>query len=115
MKKAAVYAIAAIAKQPVPPEVMAAYDVCNLEFGREYILPKPFDPRLLLEVSPAVALAAIESGVARKLITDWDKYRDYLKRLVDYDGKHNERLKAIARHEIRCRRKRNPTVSRKSE
>lgn len=105
MKISAVYAIAGLAKQPVPPEVEAAYDVCELKFGRDYILPKPFDPRLLFNVSPAVAKAAIESGVAKKPIDDWDKYQQYLKKLVNYDGKRKERMAAIARHEVICRRR----------
>lgn len=103
MKIAAVYAIAALAKQPVPPEVEVAYGVCDIQFGRNYILPKPLDPRLLYEVSPAVAKAAMESGVARKPITDWDHYDRYLKKLVDYDGKHQERLEALVKHQIICR------------
>lgn len=106
MKIAAVYAIAALAKLPVPPEVELAYHTCNLHFGRDYILPKPFDSRLLFTVSPAVAKAAMESGVAKRPITDWEKYDAYLKKLVDYDGKHNERMAAIARHELICRRRR---------
>lgn len=112
MKIAAVYAIAGLAKEPVPAEVEAAYDICDLRFGRDYILPKPFDPRLLFKVSPAVAMAAMDSGVAKKPIGDWDKYEAFLKKLVDYDGKHKERLKAIAAHEIKCRRQRRVTASR---
>lgn len=115
MKIAAVYAIAGLAKDPVPVEVEAAYDVCHLEFGREYILPKPFDPRLLFKVSPAVAKAAMESGMARKPIEDWEKYEAFLKKLVDYDGKHKDRMKAIAAHEIKCRRARRLIVSRTKE
>lgn len=105
MKIAAVYAIASLAKLPVPPEVEVAYDKCNITFGRDYILPKPLDPRLLFIVSPAVAKAAMESGVARKAIRDWEDYDKYLKNLVDYDGKHHERLAAISKHEIICRKK----------
>lgn len=105
MKLAAVHAIAAIAKLPVPPEVEAAYDECDISFGRNYILPKPMDPRLLFHVSPAVAKAAMESGVARNNIKDWDQYQDYLKKLVNYDGKQQERLAAIAKHQIICRRR----------
>lgn len=105
MKIAAVYAIAALAKEPVPPEVEVAYETCDITFGRNYILPKPFDPRLLFNVSPAVAQAAMDSGVARRPIGDWDKYQDYLKKLVDYDGKRMERLAAVAKHELLCRRR----------
>lgn len=112
MKIAAVYAIANLAKEPVPPEVEAAYDQCEIKFGREYILPKPFDSRLLFQVSPAVARAAMESGIAQRPIKDWDHYQKYLKKLVDYDGKQNERMAAISRHEIICRRRSNSSKSR---
>ena len=78
MKLAAVRAIAGLAKQPVPDVVNAAYHVNNLTFGRDYFIPKPVDPRLITEVSMAVARAAMESGVARKQITDWDEYRNHL-------------------------------------
>lgn len=111
MKIAAVYAIAALAKEPVPAEVEAAYDVCDLKFGRDYILPKPLDPRLLFEVAPAVARAAMDSGVSKRPIKDWKHYQVYLKKLVDYDGKQEERLKAIARHEILCRRRSKETTT----
>lgn len=79
MKIAAVYAIAALAERPVPEEVLKAYKVKSLEFGKDYILPKALDPRLLFEVSPAVAKAAIDSGVADAPITDWDKYQEKLR------------------------------------
>lgn len=78
MKMAAVKALAELAKQPVPEQVNIAYGETRLTFGREYIIPKPFDPRLIAEIPPAVARAAIESGVARAPITDWDKYREDL-------------------------------------
>ena len=104
MKIAAVYAIASLAKLPVPPEVEVAYGQCNITFGREYILPKPLDPRLLYTVSPAVAKAAMESGVSKKPITDWNHYDEYLKKLVNYDGKHHERMEALVRHELLCRK-----------
>ena len=78
MKKAAVYAIASLAKMDVPEDVNAAYNEKNLMFGKEYIIPKPLDPRLITVVSPAVAKAAMASGVAKNPITDWDKYRDEL-------------------------------------
>lgn len=87
MKIAAVHALAALAKQPVPEEVNQAYDTSNLKFGPDYIIPKPTDPRLITEVSVAVAKAAIASGVARKEIADWDKYKEDLrKRLGKDDG-----------------------------
>ncbi|MVZ61682.1 NADP-dependent malic enzyme [Sphingobacterium humi] len=78
MKIAAVKAIADLAKQPVPEEVNIAYNANNLRFGTEYVIPKPTDPRLITEVSIAVAKAAIESGIARKVIEDWDAYREEL-------------------------------------
>lgn len=78
MKLAAVHAIADLAKEPVPEAVILAYNVKNLQFGREYFIPKPFDNRLITKVSSAVAKAAIESGVARKTITDFDEYENQL-------------------------------------
>lgn len=105
MKLAAVYAIASLAKLPVPEEVEVAYSQCDMKFGREYILPKPLDPRLLFTVSPAVAKAAMESGVARRPITDWTKYEAFLKGLVHFEDKAKERLEILARHEILCRRR----------
>ena len=87
MKLAAVRAIAALAKEPVPSVVNAAYGMSHLRYGREYILPKPMDPRLLLEVAPAVAKAAAESGVARKPIDDYDQYRGSLQKLMGFDNK----------------------------
>jgi len=78
MKLAAAYALADLAKEPVPDEVARAYNVDKLEFGREYIIPKPLDLRLISRVASAVAKAAIDSGVARKEITDWDAYKKYL-------------------------------------
>ncbi len=74
MKTAAVNALARLAKEPVPDSVKAAYGGIDLQFGREYIIPKPFDPRVITWVAPAVARAAIESGTARVQIEDWDKY-----------------------------------------
>ncbi|MDP4292588.1 MAG: phosphate acyltransferase, partial [Bacteroidota bacterium] len=74
MKLAAVYALAELAKAPVPEEVNLAYNITNIKFGKDYIIPKPSDPRLITHIAPAVAKAAIQTGVARKLITDWDAY-----------------------------------------
>jgi malate dehydrogenase (oxaloacetate-decarboxylating)(NADP+) len=86
MKLAAVYALAALAKEAVPEQVNMAYKVHNLTFGREYIIPKPIDPRLITHVAPAVAKAAIETGVARKIITDWRAYEiELMKRMGLYD------------------------------
>ncbi|GAA4923451.1 NADP-dependent malic enzyme [Mucilaginibacter defluvii] len=79
MKIAAVHAIAEMAKKPVPEEVNLAYNLTNLKFGKDYIIPKPMDQRLITEVSAAVAKAAIESGVARAVITDWDAYAEELR------------------------------------
>ncbi len=78
MKLAAVHALADLAKTPVPEQVNIVYDEINLTFGKHYIIPKPFDPRLIYEIPPAIAKAAMDSGVASKPITDWDKYRDEL-------------------------------------
>lgn len=84
MKMAAVKALADLTKEPVPEQVNIAYGETRFTFGREYIIPKPFDPRLIATVPPAVARAAMESGVAQEPIEDWDKYRDeLLERLGD--------------------------------
>jgi malate dehydrogenase (oxaloacetate-decarboxylating)(NADP+) len=82
MQVAASKALAELAKEPVPDEVAKAYNVDKLEFGREYLIPKPLDPRLIYKVAPAVAKAAIDTGVARTPITDWDEYNEYLKKLM---------------------------------
>ena len=87
MKLAAVHAIAELAKEPVPEVVNAAYKLKRITFGKEYILPKPLDPRLLTSVSCAVAKAAIESGVSRKTITDWEGYANHLREMMGYDNK----------------------------
>lgn len=83
MKLAAARALAALAQEPVPTMVLRAYAVEKLEFGREYLIPKPLDPRLLCTVAPAVARAAIETGVARKPIADWDAYTEHLRKLTE--------------------------------
>ena len=85
MKIAAVKAIAELAKKSVPEAVNMAYNQKNIKFGKDYIIPKPMDTRLLTNVSLAVARAAIESGVARKVITDWDAYEEQLKRRMGGD------------------------------
>lgn len=87
MKLAAVYAIAELAKEPVPDVVNAAYKLKRTTFGRNYILPKALDPRLLTRVSCAVAKAAIESGVSRRTITDWEGYANHLREMMGYDNK----------------------------
>ncbi len=78
MKVAATLAIARLTKEPVPEEIAAAYNTSEISFGRDYIIPKPLDSRLLYMVAPAVAKAAIDSGVARKTITNWDGYIEQL-------------------------------------
>ena len=78
MKMAAVRALAELTKEPVPEQVNITYDITRLTFGREYIIPKPFDPRLITRIPPAVAKAAMDSGVARAPIEDWDKYEEEL-------------------------------------
>jgi malate dehydrogenase (oxaloacetate-decarboxylating)(NADP+) len=83
MKIAAVRAIAALAREAVPPSVARAYGGRSFSFGRDYIIPKPFDPRVLGHVAPAVARAAMESGVARQPIHDFDAYRQKLERMMD--------------------------------
>jgi len=97
MKLGAVYAIAELAKQPVPDVVNAAYEVNNLAFGREYFIPKPVDQRLITEVSVAVAKAAISSGVAKKIITDWDAYKEHLRDLMGYETKFTRRFMDMAK------------------
>lgn len=87
MKLAAVYAIAELAKEPVPDVVNAAYKLKRTTFGRDYILPKALDPRLLTRVSCAVAKAAIDSGVSRRTITDWEGYANHLREMMGYDNK----------------------------
>ncbi|MGZ4036113.1 MAG: NADP-dependent malic enzyme, partial [Bacteroidia bacterium] len=87
MKLAAVYAIAGLAKEAVPETVNLAYDSKNITFGPEYIIPKPIDPRLIYTVAPAVAKAAIESGVAQHKITNWDAYVQELINRLGLDNK----------------------------
>ena len=96
MKLAAVHAIADLAKLPVPDVVNDVYKVNNLTFGRNYFIPKPVDPRLITEVSAAVAKAAIESGVARKTIEDWDEYKRSLSVLLGQETKLTQKLYATA-------------------
>ena len=96
MKLAAVHAIADLAKQPVPDVVNDVYKVNNLTFGRNYFIPKPVDPRLITEVSSAVARAAIESGVARKNIENWDEYKKSLSVLLGQETKLTQKLYATA-------------------
>ncbi len=97
MKVAAAKAIADLAKKPVPDMVNNVYNVNNLSFGPDYIIPKPVDPRLITEVSCAVAKAAMDSGVARKSITDWDEYRNSLRQLLGQESKMTQQLFDSAR------------------
>jgi len=87
MKLAAVKAIAALAKETIPEEVLEAYGEKNISFGRDQIIPKPLDPRLIYHVAPAVAKAAMDSGVAKNPIKDWDKYENELKSRLGLDNK----------------------------
>lgn len=96
MKMAAVHAIADLAKQPVPDVVNDVYKVNNLRFGRNYFIPKPVDPRLISEVSAAVAKAAIKSGVARRTISNWDEYKHSLSVLLGQETKLTQKLYATA-------------------
>ena len=96
MKLAAVHAIADLAKQPVPDVVNEVYHVNDLTFGPRYFIPKPVDPRLITEVSAAVAKAAMESGVARSPITDWDAYKQSLRQLLGQETKLTRYIHATA-------------------
>ncbi|WP_179353088.1 NADP-dependent malic enzyme [Winogradskyella vidalii] len=87
MKMAAVKALSNLAKESVPEQVNIAYSETKLTFGRDYIIPKPFDPRLISEVPPAVAKAAMESGVAKEPIEDWDRYKNSLLERLGSDNK----------------------------
>ncbi|WP_323789272.1 NADP-dependent malic enzyme [Psychroserpens sp.] len=87
MKMAAVKALADLAKEPVPEQVNIAYGETRLTFGKDYIIPKPFDPRLIATVPPAVAKAAIESGVSKEPIEDWDRYEEELLQRLGSDNK----------------------------
>ena len=97
MKLAAVHAIARLAKQPVPSVVNTAYNLENIRYGRDYILPKPLDPRLLSAVAPAVAKAAMDSGAARRPVTDWEDYEEHLQEMMGYDNKLVRRFADVAR------------------
>ena len=90
MKLAATRALAGLAKEKVPESVLKAYGIESLDFGREYIIPKPLDPRLISRVAPAVARAAVETGVARLTIKDWDAYAESL------DKRTSEHIRRIS-------------------
>ena len=83
MKLAVVEALADLAQKPVPDQVKKVYGLASLEFGPTYLLPKPFDTRLITTVAPAVAQAAIKTGVAQKQIQDWEGYKNYLRQYVE--------------------------------
>ncbi len=87
MKLAAVQALAALTKEPIPDTVMMAYGLDKIEFGREYLIPKPMDTRLITTVAPAVAKAAMDSGIALKPITDWGAYHQILQKRIGIDQK----------------------------
>ncbi|NTV82810.1 MAG: NADP-dependent malic enzyme, partial [Bacteroidales bacterium] len=100
MKLAAAKALAALAKEPVPDEVNIAYLQKNLKFGRDYIIPKPLDPRLILWVAPAVAKAAMDSGVARKPITNWEAYQDELSKRMGLSNPLTRQIRTRAAHDV---------------
>lgn len=99
MKLAASRAIADLARELVPDVINTAYQIKKLHFGRDYIIPKPLDPRLLTAVSVAVAKAAINSGVARRVIEDWDEYESRISEMMGYSNKMIHRLTAVAKSE----------------
>jgi malate dehydrogenase (oxaloacetate-decarboxylating)(NADP+) len=92
MKLAAVHALASLAKEPVPDMVVKAYGTDKMLFGREYLIPKPLDPRLITTVSPAVAKAAMDSGMAKHPITDWAAYHHQLQKRIGIDQKLMSRI-----------------------
>lgn len=97
MKIAAVKAIASLAKMPVPDVVNEVYHLDSISFGKDYIIPKPVDPRLITEVSSAVAKAAMDSGVARVQITDWDEYKNKLRQRLGQETKLSQQYHELAR------------------
>ncbi|MCK9208732.1 MAG: NADP-dependent malic enzyme [Salinivirgaceae bacterium] len=101
MKKAATYALAELAKKEVPEKVNAAYNSKNLTFGRDYIIPKPLDPRLITEVAPAVARAAMETGVAKNPIKDWDAYRIKLMKQMGIYNKLTDTIITKAKQQLK--------------
>ncbi|MCU0368485.1 MAG: NADP-dependent malic enzyme [Cyclobacteriaceae bacterium] len=97
MKLAAVRALAALAHEPVPDIVFQAYGIDRIEFGREYLIPKPLDPRLITRVSPAVAKAAMDSGIAKNPIADWNVYEQQLLKRMGIDHKLTSRIIDLAK------------------
>jgi len=100
MKLAASKALAELAKEPVPEEVNIAYHEKNLKFGREYIIPKPTDPRLIIHVAPAVAKAAMETGVARKPVENWELYKEELSKRLGISNPLMRQIKGRAKRDI---------------
>jgi malate dehydrogenase (oxaloacetate-decarboxylating)(NADP+) len=98
MKLAAVRALAELAKEPVPDIINSAYDVQRLSFGRNYIIPKPLDPRLITRVTMAVAKAAIDSGIAHRPISDWVAYEDKLDEMMGHSSKLINRFYHLAKN-----------------
>ncbi len=92
MKLAAVHALAQLAKEPVPDMVVKAYGADKIKFGPDYLIPKPLDPRLITTVAPAVAKAAIDSGIAKKPVTDWEGYHNELQKRIGIDQKLMSRV-----------------------
>jgi len=99
MKLAASFALANLAKEPVPEEVNIAYQTTNLKFGKDYIIPKPLDPRLIQTIAPAVAKAAVESGVAREPISDWEAYKEQLRKRLGLENTLLRQIKARAQRD----------------
>ena len=99
MKLAASKALAQLAKEPVPEEVNIAFNVNNLKFGRDYIIPKPTDPRLITRVAPAVAMAAMETGVAKNPITNWENYADELRKRLNISNPLIRQIKTRAKQD----------------
>lgn len=97
MKLAAVHALAQLAKEPVPDIVFQAYGIDRIQFGRDYLIPKPLDPRLITTVSPAVARAAMDSGIAKNPIIDWNAYHQQLLKRIGIDQKLTSRIIDIAK------------------
>ena len=97
MKLAAVKALSILAKEPVPEMVIKAYGDAKIQFGRQYLIPKPLDPRLITTISPAVAKAAMDSGMATNPITDWGKYHQDLLKRIGIDDKLTSRIIDLAK------------------
>lgn len=99
MKLAAAKALAGLAKEPVPEEVNIAFGISNLKYGRDYLIPKPTDPRLIETVAPAVARAAMESGVAKHSIEDWEKYKEELRKRMGLTNPLKRQMKGACRND----------------